>query len=201
MALLSKLQKHLDDRLIRSTAVQHGKTLSLRGTFKQRDGSSKRMRVSLDLPAEDDQLIHAESRSSEFWAEYQRLGYLPDPMPWVVKVTPLPFTKTLTVNSAISQLEADFFRGKQGNAQQRRSWARIADVLQHLKPVGNAPVTTDLLVAVAEQCSDPQTRGRQDACKQFKRLAKLVGLKELDALIQFEVITSRSNAAVLMRRC
>jgi hypothetical protein len=108
MALLSKLQKHLDDRLIRSTAVQHGKTLSLRGTFKQRDGSSKRMRVSLDLPAEDDQLIHAESRSSEFWAEYQRLGYLPDPMPWVVKVTPLPFTKTLTVNSAISQLEADF---------------------------------------------------------------------------------------------
>ena len=180
MALLSKLQKHLDDRLIRSTAVQHGKTLSLRGTFKQRDGSSKRMRVSLDLPAEDDQLIHAESRSSEFWAEYQRLGYLPDPMPWVVKVTPLPFTKTLTVNSAISQLEADFFRGKQGNAQQRRSWARIADVLQHLNPVGNAPVTTDLLVAVAEQCSDPQTRGRQDACKQFKRLAKLVGLKELD---------------------
>ena len=116
MALLSKLQKHLDDRLIRSTAVQHGKTLSLRGTFKQRDGSSKRMRVSLDLPAEDDQLIHAESRSSEFWAEYQRLGYLPDPMPWVVKVTPLPFTKTMTVNSAISQLEADFFRGKEPNA-------------------------------------------------------------------------------------
>ena len=54
MALLSKLQKYLDDRRIRSTAVQHGKTLALRGTFKQRDGSSKRMRVSLELPAVDD---------------------------------------------------------------------------------------------------------------------------------------------------
>ena len=180
MALLSKLQKHLDDRRIRSTAVQHGKTLALRGTFKQRDGSSKRMRVSLDLPAVDEQLIHAESRASEFWSEYQRLGYLPDPMPWVVKVSPLPVTQTLTVAAAVSQLEADFYRGKEGNAQQRRTWARIADVLQHLNPVANAPVTTDLLVAVAEQCSDPQTRGRQDACKQFKRLAKLVGLKELD---------------------
>ena len=180
MALLSKLQKYLDDRRIRSTAVQHGKTLALRGTFKQRDGSSKRMRVSLELPAVDEQLIHAESRASEFWSEYQRLGYLPDPMPWVVKVTPLPLTQELTVAAAVSQLEADFYRGKEGNAQQRRTWARIADVLQHLNPVANAPVTTDLLVAVAEQCSDPQTRGRQDACKQFKRLAKLVGLKELD---------------------
>ena len=180
MALLSKLQKYLDDRRIRSTAVQHGKTLALRGTFKQRDGSSKRMRVSLELPAMDEQLIHAESRASEFWSEYQRLGYLPDPMPWVVKVMPLPLTQELTVAAAVSQLEADFFRGKEGNAQQRRTWARIADVLQHLNPVANAPVTTDLLVAVAEQCSDPQTRGRQDACKQFKRLAKLVDLKELD---------------------
>ena len=44
MALLSKLQKYLDDRRIRSTAVQHGKTLALRGTFKQRDGSSKARR-------------------------------------------------------------------------------------------------------------------------------------------------------------
>ena len=180
MALLSKLQKYLDDRRIRSTAVQHGKTLALRGTFKQRDGSSKRMRVSLELPAVDEQLIHAESRASEFWSEYQRLGYLPDPMPWVVKVTPLPLTQELTVAAAVSQLEADFYRGKEGNAQQRRTWTRIADVLQHLNPVANAPVTTDLLVAVAEQCSAPQTRGRHDACKQFKRLAKLVGLKELD---------------------
>ena len=109
MVLLSRLQKHLDDCLIRSKAVQHGKTLALRGTFKQRDGSSKRMRVSLELPAVNDQLIHAESRASEFWAEYQRLGYLPDPMPWVVEVTTVSYTKTLTVNSAISQLKADFF--------------------------------------------------------------------------------------------
>ena len=93
MALFSKLQKYLDDRRIRSTAVQHGKTLALRGTFKQRDGSSKRMCVSLELPAVEQQLIHAESRASEFWSEYQRLGYLPDPMPWVVKVTPLPLTQ------------------------------------------------------------------------------------------------------------
>ena len=74
------------------------------------------MRVSLDLPAEDDQLIHAESRASEFWAEDQRLGYLPHPMSWVVKVTPLPPTNTLRVTSAIAQLEADFFRGKEPNA-------------------------------------------------------------------------------------
>ena len=87
MALLSKLQKYLDDRRIRSTAVQHGKTLALRGTFKQRDGSSKRMRVSLELSAVDEQLILAESRASEFWSEYQRLGYLPAPMPWVVTVS------------------------------------------------------------------------------------------------------------------
>jgi hypothetical protein len=140
------------------------------------------MRVSLELPAVDEQLIHAESRASEFWSEYQRLGYLPDPMPWVVKVSPPPVTRTLTVAAAVSQLEADFYRGKEGNAQQRRTWARIAVVLQHLNRVANAPVTTDLLVAVAEQCSAPQTRGRQDACKQFKRLAKLVGLKELDRL-------------------
>ena len=34
-------------------------------------------------------------------------------------------------------------------------------------------------MADAEHCSDLQARGRQDACKQFKRLAKLAGLKEL----------------------
>ena len=105
MALLSKLQKHLDDRRIRSTAIQHGKTLALRGTFKQRDGSSKRMRVSLELPAVDEQLIHAESRASEFWSEYQRFGYLPDPMPWVANVSPVPVSQTMTVAAPLVSLK------------------------------------------------------------------------------------------------
>ena len=183
--MLPKLQKHLDDRQIRSTAVQHGKTLALRGTFKQLDGSNKRMRVSLDLPATDDQLISAESRASDLWSEYKRLGYLPDPLPWVVEVTPVSSMKTCTVANAIRELKSDFYRGKEGNPQQIRSWSRIEDVLRHLLPVANAPITTDLLVAVAENCSDPQTRGRQDVCKQFKRLGKLVGLKDLN---RFDVI-------------
>ncbi len=174
----------LRNRGIKGSLVAVKDRLFWRCTATGPDGARKSRRVPLGLPAHPGQLIEAESRVVSLAAEIGRSGILPNPLPWATEAG-LPSSagqagdRPVTVSEALSLLEADFWQGKVRTGAAERTWDRLKAEVSRLP--ANATLTMDLLVAVASS-TVPGSRTRLEACKVFKRLAKLVKLGETERL-------------------
>ena len=203
----------LRSRGIKGSLVCVNDRLFWRCTATDAEGVRKSRRVPLGLPANPGQLIEAESRVVTLAAEIGRSGILPNPLPWsseIRKSSAFPGAggqeaRPLTVSEALSQLETDFWRGKVRTSAAKRTWGRLHDEMKRLPQ--QATLTMDLLVAVAGSTA-PGSRSRLEACKVFKRVAKLVGVEgteRLDAIRtpyepgQRELPSDEELAALLLR--
>jgi len=177
----------LRNRGIKGSLVCVNDRLFWRCTATDAEGVRKSRRVPLGLPANSGQLIEAETRVVTLAAEIGRCGILPNPLPWASETTKssgLPGaggqrTGLPTVSEALTQLEVDFWQGKVRTGAAERTWSRLADEVKRLPQ--QATLTMDLLVAVASTTA-PGSRSRLEACKVFKRLAKLVGVPDTERL-------------------
>jgi hypothetical protein len=84
------------------------------------------------------------------------------------------------VAEAIGGLTVAYWSSRSRTGAAERTWDRILTELNRLPP--GAVLTTDLLVAVAEARTTPNTRSRLEACKVFKRLGRHAGLPDLEQL-------------------
>ncbi len=176
----------LRNRGIKGSLVAVKDRLFWRCTATGPDGVRKSRRVPLGLPANPGQLIEAESRIVSLAAEIGRWGILPNPLPWASETRKSSgsgqaqgATRALTVSEALTKLEADFWQGKVRTGAAERTWDRVKAEVSRLP--AKASLTMDLLVAVASS-TVPGSRTRLEACKVFKRLAKLVKLGETERL-------------------
>ena len=172
----------LRNRGIKGSLVCVNDRLFWRCTATDAEGVRKSRRVPLGLPANAGQLIEAESRVVSLAAEMGRSGTLPNPLPWSKEIRPgsgSQEARLLTVSEALSQLEADFWRGKVRTSAAERTWGRLDAEVKRLPQ--QATLTMDLLVVVAGSTA-PGSRSRLEACKVFKRVAKLVGVEGTERL-------------------
>jgi len=178
---LAPLNTALKGRGITGRVVEQDSRLYWRATATAADGVRKSRRIRLDLPANRDHLLEAESRVIQLATHHKRHGVLPTRNPWESEgTTEKGHTKgSLTVGDAVSLLETAYWAGKVRNSASVRSWQRIEVILRRLPT--HATLTVELLVAVAAT-TEAGTALREQAWKVFKRLAKVSGLEELDKL-------------------
>lgn len=184
---LDQITMSLRNRGIKGSLVCVNDRLFWRCTATDAEGVRKSRRVPLGLPANSGQLIEAETRVVTLAAEIGRRGILPNPLPWANEPTQssgLPGAggqqpRLLTVSEGLTQLEVDFWQGKVRTGAAERTWGRLASEVKRLPQ--QATLTMDLLVAVASTTA-PGSRSRLEACKVFKRLAKLVGVSDTERL-------------------
>jgi hypothetical protein len=178
---LAPVNAALKGRGIKGRLIAHDGRLYLRGTFNAADGSRKDRRIRLDLPAQAGHLLEAERRVIELAATVAELGILPDPLPWASekRISPDSVQISFTVADAITKLETEFWAGKVRTSAAERSWDRLNCELKRLPK--NANLTTDLLLSVASTTADG-SRSRLEACKTYKRLGKIAGLKDVHRL-------------------
>lgn len=167
--------------------IQHKRSgLYLRGTFADEFGESKQRTISLKSKATAKGLQQAENRSYEFWKAYQQQGWIPNPLPWATQFKPSPKIKsTITCQAAIKRLHDDFWEGKDPTrSQSLRTWERIRYDLELLPP--HSELSADLLAAVIERESEPNSRKRHGMVSNYKRLARLLKLTEIEPLDQLQ---------------
>ena len=122
---LGPINEALKRRGVKGRIVPARSTLFLRGTFTTTDGSRKDRRIPLGLPANDGQLLEAESRVIALAGIIATTGIVPDELPWE---TPTPTFKTAdktaetTVATAVERLEEDFWQGKVRTSAAARTW-------------------------------------------------------------------------------
>ena len=183
---LGQVTENLRARGIKGTLVSVSGRLFWRCTATSLDGIRKNRRVPLNLPNHKGQLVQAESRIVTLAAELGLKGVLPDPLPWAVLAPSAAAGRPnggrrqiLTVEQAVLRLEERFWEGKVRSSAAERTWTRVKDELRQLPQ--QAALSMDLLVSVARKRNEG-SRSRLEACKVFKRLAKEVGMEELERL-------------------
>lgn len=191
MVNLEPANRALRQRGVRYTLERLKDGLWLRGTLPQLDGSKKRQRLSLGLKATPAGLLEAEGRAVSLAAAIASGTYPACGLPWDrgSEEEPVPALllasepeKLLPVAHWVDRFAESFWLGRVRTSAAERTWARIDTELRRLPR--SALLTLDLLVAVAGT-TKPGSRSRLEACKVFKRLAKvadLTGQEQLDAL-------------------
>ena len=182
MEALQTLNTSLKTRGIRGRVLAVKDRLFLRGTFTTADGDKKDRKIPLGLPANQGQLLEAECRVIALAKAMQSTGFVPSVMPWEaekIQIQAETKRKQLTVSESVSELEAEFWKGKIRTSAAERTWDRLKAEADRLPQA--ATITMDLLVATASE-TRAGSRTRLESCKVLKRLAKLIGLDELDRL-------------------
>ena len=184
MLNLAPLNEALRARGLRMLVEQRRQALVVRGTFPENDGTRKRKRISLDLPAVPSSLVTAELRCLQLQEAINKGSY-PPALPWSTPVhAPASTTNApLTCGAAVHAFETHYWQTHPRNPASERTWDRIALELRRLPP--NAPCTLQQLLRTAASTT-PGSRTRLECCKVFKRLAKHLGipgnLEEISAL-------------------
>jgi len=182
MEALQTLNAALKARGVKARVLIVKDRLFLRGTFITSDGAKKEKKIPLGLPANQSQLLEAENRVIALASIVNSTGILPSTMPWEAEKIELQAAtkrKGLTVSESVSELEADFWKGKVRTSAAERTWERLKAETDRLPQA--ATITMDLLVATASK-TKAGSRTRLESCKVLKRLGKLVGLQDLDRL-------------------
>ena len=184
IAALDQATSSLKKRGIKGRLIEHNGSLYWRGTFTDPTGERKDRRIHLGVPAQPGMVIQAESRVVDLIAAIERLGSLPNPLPWVSgsrKSSASLSPKAMTVAEAVTLLEADYWRKRdERTTAAERTWQRLKLETDRLPQ--QATLTVPLLQSVAE-ATKAGSRTRLEACKVFKRLgrvAKLDGVEVLD---------------------
>ena len=179
--------------------MEHKGSFCWRGKFSDAPGVRKQRRVNLGVPAVAGQLLSAESRVIRLAEEIARSGILLDPLPWAseIRKSSVSVPAAFTIQQAVDGLRADFWAGKVRTSAAERSWDRIDCELKRLP--AQATITVDLLVAIAAT-TRAGSRSRVEACKVYKRLAKLAGLSDLDRTRRDPYALRTRRAGTALRR-
>jgi len=176
---------------VRLTVERLKDSLWLRGTLPELEGTKRRQRLSLGLKATPAGLLEAESRAVSLAAAIASGTYPACGLPWdrgsdEARVPALLLAaepdNLLPVAHWVDRFAESFWLGRVRTSAAERTWARIDTELRRLPR--SVLLSMDLLVAVAGT-TKPGSRSRLEACKVFKRLARLAelsGLEQLDAL-------------------
>lgn len=172
---LGPLNTRLRDRGIRLQVEQRRLALVARGTLPETDGTRKRRRVSLDLPAVEASLNQAELRCIALHEAVQA-GTFPQTLPWSTSVhAPIPTdTRFLSCEEAVTTFTQHYWDSRQRTQASERTWDRISLELRRLPKT--APCTLERLTQTIRERTTPGTRTRLECCKVYKRLARHLGL-------------------------
>ena len=198
---LEKLNNDLKEQGYKFACVVWRSNYQVRGTFILEDGSTKRKRINLDVPADITRLNEARKRITELQlALDQNKNVLPELLPWQKKFKiessqiEVKEAKKLFIKNWWQNRESDFewwiVEDLDGNRDKvaekerratattqelidRRSWEAIAPYLNRLDVIENSPLTVGSLYAIAEREYKPQTRGRKQVVQVFKKVLEL----------------------------
>ena len=185
MSGIAKFIKQLNEELktegIKGAIEIKNQSLNWRSTCSINHGPRKQQRVPLGLKASIEQVGHAKSRVITIWSMLCKEGTVKRPLPWE-----LPEIKTgqpLSREEAIHSLERDFYRNKPGNKSNINSFKRL---LNELKKLPEEQITVDAMIEVIK-AQPPLSRAREEACKVYKRVAKLNNLESYEKIDEYRV--------------
>ena len=159
----------------------------IRGTFPLEDGTKARKRITTGLKASTKSIPIAENRLLDLLTEINKIGSLPETLPWEVKTEVKKGYPKIKARDAIELLKNDFFNVKTTNPKSRfKTWEVIQNCLNKLD--SGAFVTTDYLMAVVEKYAiDPETGAERSNFRlklhqYFKRLGTLIELPDIEKI-------------------
>ena len=198
---LEKLNIDLKEQGYKFSCVVWRSNFQVRGTFLLKDGSSKRKRVNLDIPADITRLSEARKRITELQLVIdQNQNVLPDILPWQKefevesKQIAVREAKKLFIKNWWQNRKSDFEwwvvedidgnRDKAAEKERRqnattqelvdkRSWSGISPYLNRLDKIADSPLSVGSLKFIAENNYPPGTRGRKQVVQVFKKVIEL----------------------------
>ena len=140
-------------------------------------GPRKQQRIPLGLPAQIQSMTLAIERLQTADSKHKEYGTLVRPLPW--EIAALEQKTRITVADATAALRESFFRKKEENKSTLSSWKRLANEMNRL------PASAEFTIKLAEEAilSIPKnSRARYEACKTYKRVAKLLDMGGVQAI-------------------
>ncbi len=198
---LQKLNNQLKDDGYKFSVCIHKNSFHARGTFLLNDGSKKRKRIKLGVPADITRLSEARKRFTELQLVIeQNQNVLPETLPWEKKFKTqssqieVKEAKKLYIKHWWKNKKSDFewwviqnddgtrnreaekARNKVATTQEltdKRSWSGISPYLNRLDDIANSPLSVGSLKYIAESNYPPGTRGRKQIVQIFKKVIEL----------------------------
>ena len=198
---LQKLNNQLKDDGYKFSVCVHKNSFHARGTFLLNDGSKKRKRIKLGVPADITRLSEARKRLTELQLVIdQNKNVLPETLPWEKKFKTqssqieVKEAKKLYIKHWWKNKKSDFewwviqnddgtrnreaekARNKEATTQEltdKRSWSGISPYLNRLDDIANSPLSVGSLKYIAESNYPPRTRGRKQIVQIFKKVIEL----------------------------
>ena len=198
---LQKLNNQLKDDGYKFSVCIHKNSFHARGTFLLNDGSKKRKRIKLGVPADITRLSEARKRLTELQLVIdQNQNVLPETLPWEKKFKTqssqieVKEAKKLYIKHWWKNKKSDFewwviqnddgtrnreaekARNKVATTQEltdKRSWSGISPYLNRLDDIANSPLSVGSLKYIAESNYPPGTRGRKQIVQIFKKVIEL----------------------------
>ena len=198
---LQKLNNQLKEDRYKFSVCVYKNSYHARGTFLLKDGSKKRKRIKLDIPADITRLNECRKRVTELQLVLdQNQNVLPDVLPWQkefevessqieVKEAKKLFIKNWWRNRkskfewwVVEDLDgnrdkvAEKERNKNATTQElvdKRSWSAISPDLNRLDKIADSPLSVGSLKQIAESYYPPGTRGRKQVVQVFKKVIEL----------------------------
>ena len=199
---VKKINLELKEQGYKFSLGIHRGCYQARGTFKLSDGTAKRKRVNLSIPADITRLSEARKRLTQLQLVIDQNKFLPDKLPWAADFKPQ--ANVILVKDAIKKYKEYWWKNKKtkpdwwliyldddereldkqaikerasrATAQElldRRSWGSITPYLNKLEIIEESPLNVNSLYRIAETKYLPQTRGRKQVVQVFKKLIEL----------------------------
>ena len=177
----------------KATIQEHRGKLVIRGTFKNKFGESKRIRISTGLDCHVKNQEKVEKMFNQLmYSLDESNGVLPEKMPWEKISESKAISNAVTFRDAMNLLHEEFWRNRDlENSQSKKTWFSYLPSLKRLENAGvkDASLSVNTLVSIAEKSTKPNSRARLETVKLFKRMVNqyadpsLFGdIKELDKI-------------------
>jgi integrase len=186
---VKQLNKELKIEGIKGAIEIKNQTLNWRSTCSINYGPRKQQRIPLGLKASIEHVGYTKWRVREIWSKLCKDGTIKRPLSW--ELPEIQTNQSLSREEAIESLEKDFYRNKPGNNSNINSFKRL---LNELKKLPQDNITVDAMIEVIEK-QRPQSRAREEACKVFKRVAKLNKLNNYEEIDKY-----RSKAEIVREK-
>ncbi len=175
--VLADVNKSLKTRGIRGKLMAHCDRWFWRTVCSIDGAPRKQQRVPLGLPAQTSSLTLAIERVQSADSKHKSHGTLMRPLSW--EIAALEQKTRITVADATAALRESFFRKKEENKSTLSSWKRLANEMNRLP--ASAEFTIDRAVE-AILTTPKNSRARYEACKTYKRVAKLLDISGVQAI-------------------
>ena len=179
--VLEELRSELRAEGIKGQVEQVRQAVYWRGTCSVNGGARKQQRIPLGISASINELGYAKGRIREIWSMLCKEGTVKRPLSW--ELPEMQDGRPLSREQAIESLEKEFYRNKPGNSSNINSFKRLLNELYKL-PEEN--ITVDVMIEVIEK-HRVGSRSRLEACKVYKRVAKLNRLDNYEDIDKYRV--------------